>query len=84
MSCREPFRPIRYSPLSTVLLNRATPASSWSASGRFAESPSGPLSPAVSPAALAGKNSSTGSPTRSVCRSGFATEYLRNSCQKMR
>jgi dipeptide transport system permease protein len=78
----DPFRPAAvtvYSPDSSVSGNRATPISSPADTATAADSPSGPVTAAVSPTAVTGRNSSTGSPTRTVCRSGLAAANRRSS-----
>ncbi|MBN9522300.1 hypothetical protein J0H58_27915 [bacterium] len=64
--------------------NRATAASSRNLTGTVPVIPSGPVTPAVRPAAAAGKNSSSASPTRTVCGSGFADAKRRSSCWNSR
>ena len=75
-----PASPTRYRPDRAVSENRATPASSPAATGTSAVSPSGPWTTAFSPTAVTGKNSSSASPARTVCRSGLVAANRNSSC----
>lgn len=48
--------------------------------GTSADEPSGANTVAFSPTAVTGKNSSSGSPARAVCRSGLVAANRSSSC----